>query len=534
MADLLGAAFSITNGLSDSAESPMDVLLDSFRKSRSGPVDILTGRKSELEKRQVFFNGLRSRLDALADSIRDFDDAEDSIDKFKIRSAESSNSDGVSVAAGEDSKDGVYTVRVNRLATSDILVSNRVNAEDAFALPVVEEPAVEEPAVEEEAPVDEGTGEEAPVEEGAEGDSGIDAPADEGGAEEGVEEVDEPAEPEPVTGTFEFDITVDGETETFSINLDGTETFADVATRIAEEINDSDLNVSAGAVFDTTDTVRLSLVSQDTGSENQITFGDDDGLLSAFGLTEDLFADGDARTTFNDESAGFRKSSSSALDSEFEMNGITIQRSTNVVSDVVNDLTFTLKRVTDEDEQDIRIDASLDVDKVKNNVSEFLTEYNDVLNYLNTERQTARADFAASSLRSDLRTYASRQYESGNEDIRYLSDLGIEIDSNGFLTVGDEDILQGAVNDDPEAAAALIESFALVLKERVEGMVEDDGIIETRKTSIASQIDSYQDRIERLESQIDRQAENLRKQYTSLQESYLQAQNQYSQLFNFQ
>lgn len=72
MADLLGTALSVGNGLSQTGQSSTDLLLAAFRRTKQGELDALKSKQSALESRQVFFAQLRTRLQALQGKADEF------------------------------------------------------------------------------------------------------------------------------------------------------------------------------------------------------------------------------------------------------------------------------------------------------------------------------------------------------------------------------------------------------------------------------------------------------------------------------
>ena len=174
MSDLLGATLGITNGLTNSGEPPVNALLDAFRRSQAKPIDDLNERKSTLESNQVYFNSLRSGLESLIDSLEDFGSGNDTLDSFRSKKASSSDSSIVTASAEAGAFAGLTTIKVNRLATNDVLVSNRLNAEDSAGY---------------------------------------------------------------AAGQSSFDLTVNGASRTIQVEFDGTEDFQTALGKIAEAIN---------------------------------------------------------------------------------------------------------------------------------------------------------------------------------------------------------------------------------------------------------------------------------------------------------
>ena len=469
MSDLLGAALGITNGLTDSAEPPVNALLDAYRRTQAKPINDLNARKSTLEKNQVYFNSLRSSLESLTDLLAEFGSSNISLDTFGSKKASSSDTSVVTAKADAGAFSGLTSIKVNRLATNDILVSDRLNATDA---------------------------------------SGYAA------------------------GTFSFDLTIGATTRTIDVTFDGTEDFQSALAKIANAVNaEDDLDVSAGVVFDTSSTVRLSLATSSEGAENRIEFSDTDSVLAPLGLDAALFADANNRTAFDDTSAGYRTSDSDELDASFQLNGINITRGSNVIDDVVEGLTFTLRKVQDAGDAAVTITSETDPDGVRNNLNPLLEKYNNLLEVLNNPEGDTGRDVALRSLRSSVRQAASSELTNGT--FKYLSDIGITFDTDGKLRLSDLSALEDAVEQDAQAVADLVSAFADNIDSRLGSLLGEDGLISARKDSISVQIRNIDRRVDTLEKRVDIQAEALRKQYESYQLIYSQAQAQFSLISSF-
>jgi len=109
----------------------------------------------------------------------------------------------------------------------------------------------------------------------------------------------------------------------------------------------------------------------------------------------------------------------------------------------------------------------------------------------------------------------------GGGDISRLSQLGIEIDVRGRLTVDDAK-LGDAVANNPEGLSAFFASdskeagFAGRLNATLESITSDSGIIQSSVNSAEQRIESLDQRKLRMESSIERSVERYRKQFAQL------------------
>lgn len=456
----------MADSISGTTQSSTDAIVAAYKKTQQASLDTLAQKKTTLEKRQVFFNSLRTYVDSLAGSITPFTDSTQSLSKFQSRKVVSSDVSVATVSASSTATAGINTLKVDRLASGDILASDRKTLSNA---------------------------------------SGYTA------------------------GTKSFDLIVDGKTTTVSVDFDGTEDNAAALTKISDAINNTaDVNVTAGFLKDTTTTGRLTLSSKTTGTDNRITFADPDNVLSQIGLTSALTADPTNRTVFTSTTVGYLKSDSSQLDSQFKINGIDVTRGTNTVSDVLAGLTITLLKAQDASADPLTLTTSVDEQGVNSNIVPLLDNLNKVFEQLNAGSQDYKDDYAIRSFRSNLRQVSSTRFEAGS--LKYLSDVGITADDNGKLSVTDTAKLKSAISSNPADVAKLFEEFSKKLDSTLGGLLGDDGLIQARTSSISSQIKGISSRSDALQKRIDGQGEALRKQYEVIMGLYIKAQQQFTMI----
>ena len=156
-------------------------------------------------------------------------------------------------------------------------------------------------------------------------------------------EVDEEGNP-----LVEGEIIINGKT----ISLSSAQSLRDIQNLINET---EDIGVEAKIIDN-----RLVLISTETGLENAIEVVDENGLLQQLGLLE-----GDWQVV------------QEAQDAVIYLDGLRITRSSNVISDAVEGVTFTLK-AAGETELSITFDTQRAVDKLK----AFVNQYNSVIDYI--------------------------------------------------------------------------------------------------------------------------------------------------------
>lgn len=470
---------TLSSVTSSSGNTQLDQLVNAYRSTQQSKIDTLNQKKTDLENKQSFFNTLNTKISALVNEIDKYSSSS-ILDNFTSRKVTSSDSTVLTATAKGEAALANYSLNVNRIATSDVLISDRKNLSDSF---------------------------------------GIEA------------------------GTKSFDITINGDTKTVNVTLDGTETNEQALKKIADAINNTeDIEVSGAYIKDTNSTGRLTLTSKDSGGENNIKFSDTDGVLAQLGLDSAALEAGTAsRTVSTSTSAGYAKADYNNLDSEISVNGITITRSSNTIDDILQGVTLKLLKPQESDSQPVILSTDVDTAGVKNFINSIVTSYNDLLNFISQRQDVRRSDSSISNLYFTLRDIVTQAINPANSgDPKYLTDIGLKPGTNNgvlaFDSGGDTDLLQTALESNPNGVAQLFtasDGFVARLNSAISVFTGSDGLIQSRTKSLSSQIDSTVKRTSNVQATIDTQAEALRKQYTSYLTTLYQAQNQYSLLSTF-
>lgn len=465
----------ILSGISESNQTQLDLLVDAFKQSQQTRVSQINSKKTELETRRNFFNGLNSRLNSLVSNL-DRLTAEDANTNFEKRKVTSSDNTYLTATATINANLDVMSAKVERLASKDVLISDRVDINDSF---------------------------------------GMDA------------------------GDYSFDISNGSNNKTISVTLDGTETFESGMKKIADAINAVDEpGIRASFVKDSSTTGRLSLSSLETGSDNKIGFSNSN-LLKKIGFDSNILKeDTNSRTISTDSDAGYKISDFSQLDSKFTVDNISITRSSNTIDDAIEGMTFTLLKPQEANESELSLTTEVNTDSVKSFIEPILKSINDMMSFIQSNTQIRRNDSAVSSLQSQLRNVYSQNLnpDATGEEPNFLSDIGIKSDSNGNLTISDIEKLKDNLIEYPTKVAELFtgpNGLATKIENAISPFKGDSGLIKSRTNSLNTQIDQTKKRTDELNARIETQANSLRKQYMSYMQSLYDAQAQTSLLGTF-
>jgi len=299
----------------------------------------------------------------------------------------------------------------------------------------------------------------------------------------------------------------------------------------------SDQRASVSVINETSSTARLSLRSAQTGFGGRLTFSDSaNGLLSALEVNANAVASGTGGGQITEVGTS---ETDSQLNSQFTLDGLTLYRDSNRVTDALEGVTLTLEQTSEEASS---FEVRPDTEAIKKKVREFIDNYNSVLDFIKRKAKVdgetgERGDFAGerafTGLRFQLRNDAIRSVAGLPEATNSLEDLGIEMQEDGTLSLEDEDALLSVAEQNPSAIQDVFASddgVATRMKERVDAFVTTGGVIDTRQDSIESGIDRLDDRIDRIDEQLARREERLRERFTRIKETISSIQGQQQSL----
>ncbi len=458
-----------TSQINTQTANQSDLLVEAFKQTQQYKLDTISTKKKTLEDKQVFFNQLKTKIDNLQSAIDGFagNDAEG---KFVTRTTTSSDTGYATTSADSTATIGINNMKVNRLATNDMLIAKqlKVGTSDLFG--------------------------------------------------------------------------VTGDNLTFKVN--GVEVSVNLASGISNEnamkaivtaINaKTDAKVSASYIKDTSSTGRLTLTSTNTGTDNKISFDDNgSGVLNQLGLDNvNPNATDRTATQTGSQYAHYKISNSDNLNSAINLNGIDITRGSNTITDVLQGVTINLLKTQDSSATDLTLTTASNPGSVEGIINPLLNKYNELITYLKNNPSSTRSEAGVSSLNYRLRSTISQAITSGESNgMKYLTDIGIKINSDGTLSIGDSAKLADKLKEDPKKVSSLFvgtDSFTDKLKNAIGNLVGDGGLIASRKVSLRQQIESSLTKTKDVSANIDKQAEALRKEYTNMLKVFLQAQQQYN------
>ncbi|MCX6148417.1 MAG: flagellar filament capping protein FliD [Candidatus Kapabacteria bacterium] len=457
-----------SNLSSNSSNSQTEQIAVAYRNTQKYKLDAIKKKQDTVSTKQKIYSNLNSKMNNLVSAIDNMSSSTAS-DKFKSKKVVSSNTAVATASASADSVIGVSSLKVDKLAVNDRLISNRLNLADSF---------------------------------------GVDA------------------------GENSFEITVNGVIKKVSVTFDGSETNEKAFSKVTKAINlTTDVNVSASFVKDTSTTGRLILTSSNTGSDYKISFSDS-SVLNKFGINNSDLNSSSNRSLASDKTAGYSKSNSDDLNAKAILNGINVVSSSNTLDNVLSGVKITLLKAQDASESEINLTTDIDTATVKDFINPILTSYNDILSLTKADKNTRRSDSGINNLSNAMRSISSQKVSSvTSSSYEYLGSIGIKSDKNGALSIADETLFTTALKEDANRVIDLFSSsdgFVSKVNSAISTMKGDEGLIKSRTLSLSTEANNLKNTLTSTTDQINRQAAAVKKQYEQTLKTYLQAQSQYS------
>jgi len=456
----------------------------------SRPRDELIQQKNELSDKKSVFSELDSKLSALKTKLEYLNDIV--LLPFQAKKASSSDAEKIGVRVANSASKGNHTLTVQQLAKSDTRVSNQFS------------------------------------------DSGTDFNSFTSDQTFTIE-VAHPTDSDP-SNRVAISITVTAD------QLSGTNDEA--IANIAQAINDAMAEAVANETITTEEVVhadvvneqegisRLVLKSEQTGYTYRMEFGAS-SLLDTLGVNNNALSSGTTGGYIYNVGTSI---TDSELSSIFELDGLTMYRDSNNVDDAYTGITFKLLDVFS---QPVTVSVEPDIDAVKKDVEEFISKYNEVIDFLKEnarmnpdtyEKGPLSQDSVYSGMIAELRTMVSEPVDSvANSNYRLLYSIGIEADRDGKLSIKDTEKFNNALEANPSFVSDLFstsDGVATKLVDYIDRFVKTGGTIDTSKKQIDNRIQSLQDRIEYMNEILDKKEKHYFDEFTKMQQTIYMLQNQ--------
>lgn len=306
--------------------------------------------------------------------------------------------------------------------------------------------------------------------------------------------------------------------------------------QVAKKINQAEGDVKASVVR-SDDGYQLILTSKTSGEEGEMTVhveGDD--------KLGDVLSYDPQSTTNSMSQVG------EARDAKLEVNGISYTRPSNNITDIIDNVTLTLNKVS-KDADGEQLILTKDTSVAKTAIQDFVKNYNALLTQTsnaskwvqndtsglqdgdvatqNSQNGALMGDSMLRGMVNEIRGIANGTYGDSDADVRALADLGIKIDaSTGQMTL-DETKLDKALADNPDQVEKMFTGtsdnpgLAVKLGEVITTYAGDEekkieGTIKQTKEGLDEQLKLVKTQIDKTQKLIDAQVERYRKQFQNL------------------
>lgn len=320
------------------------------------------------------------------------------------------------------------------------------------------------------------------------------------------------------------------ESKTIELDIKATDSLKDIANAINNAKDPSDDKGTKSAGLKATIVNNQLVISSEEMGDRTLTIGGD--LKDSLGFK-------DSQTT-RGQSA------------KFTLDGIEMERNSNTPTDVVDGVTFTLKKA--DPTKTITLGLTNDTDKELSAVKDFVSQYNSVMSFLSEKMDVgdpSKSDNKTGALAGDstLISLQSKLQSTvlGGKSVDGVSasTLGLSVDRNGTLSL-DETKFKAQLAKNPNAVkdfffvdtsskystektgTGYTADFKAVLDRYTSTKSGSEGVISLRKSSYQSEIKDYNKQIERITEQIATKRARYVTMFTNLDTAIGNLQSQFS------
>ena len=322
----------------------------------------------------------------------------------------------------------------------------------------------------------------------------------------------------------------------YSYSTDSETTLASLADTIDADANGVSASVSNMGTTDNPEYV-LSLKSESTGAgDNRITKDDSDTPEIGVEIT-----DNGGGTLFTAGTAD-QEETVTGQNADFSVDGVSYERQSNEVSDVIDGVTLDLKETGSAD-----VSVSQDVQSVADQVQSFVDSFNKTNGFIDKQSEYDKEEDKAGPLNGSsvarsaestmTRTLMEPIKGTSDEPYQYLSQVGFEFQRDGSLSF-DSSEFKSAMQDNPQAVEKLF-----VGEDGAAGKMENalkNGFTDNIDGAVTTKIDTIDNRIDRLNDRIDREEQSLQdyrgrtvERFSNMEKAIMKYQGIQNQLGNW-
>lgn len=248
---------------------------------------------------------------------------------------------------------------------------------------------------------------------------------------------------------------------------------------------------------------KLVVASTGKGLENDVSISSTDAALNAY---------------FN------FSSSQPATNATFTVNGLSIERSTNTVSDVIDGVTLNLASA--DNTKTLTLAVAQDTEAITKKLNDFVSAYNKLAGTVSSLHQkggSLEADNSAKSVIYNLQGVFNEPASIAGGNYSWLAEVGISFKKDGTLAL-DSSAFTKALESNFDGVVSMFtdstQGFAHRLYNSASNMLTTDGLVDSRISGINARIKTLEGSIDRENVRIENVEKRLRAQFSRL-DSYL-------------
>lgn len=269
------------------------------------------------------------------------------------------------------------------------------------------------------------------------------------------------------------------------IDLSTAKTLAEIRTAINNDANNP--GVTATIINGDGDNRKLVLTADDSGQANALALSYGGSLSAAsFGFA-----------TLNDIGGDL-----SLLDAQLSVDGYTVNRASNSISDVISGVTLSLHDAAPGSTVTIQVER--DNDAIKSAVGQFVDAYNSVKAEIRKHKH-GMLEADGTLLNMERGMMAVFNTPASGSLYSTLSEVGVSFQKDGSLSLKESD-LTSALQNNLGAVADLFaqpgQGFAVRLESLSKGWLANGGLIDARTDGLDNRIDRLSDNRDRLERRL--------------------------------
>lgn len=287
---------------------------------------------------------------------------------------------------------------------------------------------------------------------------------------------------------------------------------------VRDAINAADAGVTASLVHDGSG-YRLVIAADETGLSHamRITVSDDDGNhTDNDGLSQLAYDASTGGTAHLTETVAARNAT-------LTIDGIAISKAANTISDALEGVTLTLRKADPGNPTSLTI--ARDSASAQAAVEAFIKGFNELhqtlRNLSNYDATNQRAsvltgDSTLRAVQTQMRRLLGSEFPAEHGGFSLLTQIGIGFQKDGSLAL-DSSRFSASLAEAPEAVTALLtEQFAPGLNRLIDGMLQSDGLINSRMDGIQASIKTLDKQREVIGRRLEDTEKRLRAQFAAL------------------